>query len=281
LEEQQMATIGAADLDRPFGDQQAETGAPGRGEAHIAAIGPSSYQGSLSHKKTPEETDESAARHRRLPRQSRGLMTLNSILDAAYGLFVSYGYENVTTNRIADRAGVSIGSLYQYFADKDSIAEALVERASLQLKRELENYIRSNANMSMEEEGFRLIWIYVGFYERNQFILLELVDQCPQLYRLMDVLCPENMVLVSMSHYIEKHWDRFTDPVGVRDSLFVLSRTVFPTIRSWLRDPHPVMSRDELVKCLANLCIMYVTHERVDYAKQYCLPTGNASASAD
>ncbi|MFO0554997.1 MAG: TetR/AcrR family transcriptional regulator [Polyangiaceae bacterium] len=65
---------------------------------------------------------------RREPVLERGRDTRAAILAAAAQVFSSQGYAKGTTNRIAARAGVSIGSLYQYFPNKDSILVALLYR---------------------------------------------------------------------------------------------------------------------------------------------------------
>jgi AcrR family transcriptional regulator len=65
---------------------------------------------------------------RRTPRQARSQQRVDLILDTAADLFVEVGYESATTNSIAERAGISIGSLYRYFPDKDAILRALAER---------------------------------------------------------------------------------------------------------------------------------------------------------
>lgn len=65
---------------------------------------------------------------RKLPSQERSRLTVEAILDAAAHVFEQHGYAGGTTNRIAERAGVSIGSLYQYFPNKDAILVALTER---------------------------------------------------------------------------------------------------------------------------------------------------------
>ncbi|WP_420311832.1 TetR/AcrR family transcriptional regulator [Streptomyces sp. YS-B37] len=65
---------------------------------------------------------------RKRPRQQRSQETYDTILEAAAQLFESLGYTTATTNKIADRAGVSIGSLYQYFPNKDALLYALGER---------------------------------------------------------------------------------------------------------------------------------------------------------
>ncbi len=64
----------------------------------------------------------------REPQQARSRETFEAILQAAAQVFQRLGYAGATTNRIADRAGVSIGSLYQYFPNKDAILLALSER---------------------------------------------------------------------------------------------------------------------------------------------------------
>ncbi len=68
------------------------------------------------------------SRPRKQPRQQRSRATWDAILDAAAQLFGQMGYAATTTNKVAERAGVSIGSLYQYFPDKDALLMALAER---------------------------------------------------------------------------------------------------------------------------------------------------------
>jgi AcrR family transcriptional regulator len=61
-------------------------------------------------------------------RRARGLARIEAILDAAASEFADVGYDRATTNSIAARAGISPGSLYQYFSGKEAIADALAER---------------------------------------------------------------------------------------------------------------------------------------------------------
>ena len=65
---------------------------------------------------------------RKRPRQERSRQTVAAILDAAVQVFAKRGYAEATTTRIAERAGVSVGSLYQYFPNKDALLLALTER---------------------------------------------------------------------------------------------------------------------------------------------------------
>jgi AcrR family transcriptional regulator len=65
---------------------------------------------------------------RRKPRQVRAELTRERILTAAAHVFADHGYAAGTTNRIAERARISIGSLYQYFPNKDAILAELLIR---------------------------------------------------------------------------------------------------------------------------------------------------------
>jgi AcrR family transcriptional regulator len=65
---------------------------------------------------------------RKRPLQQRSQATVEDILTAATQVFEAHGYAAGTTNRIAERAGVSIGTLYQYFPNKEAVAVALLER---------------------------------------------------------------------------------------------------------------------------------------------------------
>lgn len=65
---------------------------------------------------------------RKLPRQQRARATCEAILEAAAHIIGREGLAGFNTNAVAARAGVSIGSLYQYFPNKDSLMAALIER---------------------------------------------------------------------------------------------------------------------------------------------------------
>jgi AcrR family transcriptional regulator len=65
---------------------------------------------------------------RKLPRQSRSKATVEAILDACRETVARRGYDGLTTHAIATRAGVSVGTLYQYFPNRDAVAGALIVR---------------------------------------------------------------------------------------------------------------------------------------------------------
>ena len=88
---------------------------------------------------------------RRRPQQRRARDTVEAVLDAVIRLLKREGSAAITTNRIAEVAGVSIGSLYQYFPDKQSIFTALHTRHVEQIDRVIQRTLVEHAASSMEE----------------------------------------------------------------------------------------------------------------------------------
>jgi len=64
---------------------------------------------------------------RKIPRQSRAQATVRAIIEATAQVLVHAGFERMTTAMVAERAGVSVGSLYQYYPNKQALAAAVVD----------------------------------------------------------------------------------------------------------------------------------------------------------
>jgi len=88
---------------------------------------------------------------RRRPKQRRARQTVEAVLDAVVRLLKREGSEAITTNRIAEVAGVSIGSVYQYFPDKRAIFTALHQRHVDQIDRMVQTKLVEHAGSSIEE----------------------------------------------------------------------------------------------------------------------------------
>lgn len=93
---------------------------------------------------------DNALTPRKRPRQKRSEATVETILDGAARILETGGLEAFNTNAVASRAGVSVGSLYQYFPGKDAVMAALVRRDSQQFSRAV-----SAANTPQPGESWR------------------------------------------------------------------------------------------------------------------------------
>jgi len=112
--------------------------------------------------------------HRRIPKQARGLQRYERILDAAANLFSENGFEVTTTNEIAARAGTSIGSVYQYFGNKEAIVAALSTRYVSALRDVTETVLGAGVNdLGTAAAADRLLDPIIAFHAQHpEFRLL-------------------------------------------------------------------------------------------------------------
>jgi len=85
------------------------------------------------------KTVRTPTKPRKVPTQERSRATVDAIIQAATYILVRSGWERLTTNAIAERAGVNIGSLYQYFPNKAAIIAELERRHVVQVRDQLAN----------------------------------------------------------------------------------------------------------------------------------------------
>src|SRR5216683_2197996 len=102
---------------------------------------------------------------RHAPKQTRGQRKVEHILRSAEALFAEVGFETATTNAIALRAGVSIGSLYQFFASKEAILEAMASRYLDQTRVAMNELLDHTAQFELESLLTRLLDVLIKLQE--------------------------------------------------------------------------------------------------------------------
>jgi AcrR family transcriptional regulator len=100
---------------------------------------------------------------RRTPAQDRSEQQIERVMGAAASLIGLNGPDNVTTTQIAELAGVSIGSLYRYFKDRDAVLEALLQRSETELLGRIKAGGLSLARDDWREAISAALEIQVGF----------------------------------------------------------------------------------------------------------------------
>lgn len=88
---------------------------------------------------------------RKQPQQQRARNVVDSILEATQLCIAEHGLLNVTTPKISEKSGVSVGSIYQYFGNKDEIIQELLRRKSEQLGLALKQIAISQEGLSLNE----------------------------------------------------------------------------------------------------------------------------------
>src|SRR6516162_1213481 len=118
---------------------------------------------------------------RKTPRQERSRATVEALLEATADILVRDGYAKLTTNRIADRAGVNIASLYQYFPGKQAILAELRRRHGDEQRAELRRVLAESHGGSLESTMRSLVSLGVAGHAREPKLHQALTEELPAL----------------------------------------------------------------------------------------------------
>ncbi len=122
---------------------------------------------------------QTALSPRKKPRQARSRSTVEAILTAAARVLVERGYAGMTTVTVAERAGVSVGSLYQYFPGKDALVAALFERHMDSVVRITEGAAQGGTGRSLEEDVESQLGALLAAKMANPRLAIALKSQVP------------------------------------------------------------------------------------------------------
>jgi AcrR family transcriptional regulator len=114
---------------------------------------------------------------RKRPTQARSIATYNRIVDAAGRVLLTSGYEQASTHRIAEAAGVSPGSVYQYFPNKDAIVQEAVDRLVASQGESLSRLVAGrmmSGHASMKSVVEATLASAEGHRELTRFVMTEL-----------------------------------------------------------------------------------------------------------
>lgn len=101
------------------------------------------------------------------------------ILDAAVRVLTTSGYAQMSTNRIAEEADVSVGSLYRYFADKDEVFEELRARATEAIMADITDAITRAAGQPPRVGVRAVVAALVAALQRHEAVIRALVNEVP------------------------------------------------------------------------------------------------------
>ncbi|MDB5975782.1 MAG: TetR/AcrR family transcriptional regulator [Nevskia sp.] len=117
---------------------------------------------------------------RKEPVQARSRLTVKAIIEATAQVLVAIGYERATTDTIAARAGVSIGTLYQYFPNKESLVTALIKNHVDEIMRTVEAALTEAADAPLESALQGLIHAGVEAHRADPALHKVLFEQVPR-----------------------------------------------------------------------------------------------------
>jgi len=166
------------------------------------------YERSFAFATRIESTEEMARkpviRPRKLATQQRSRATVDSLVEATARILVREGFDKASTNRIADVAGVSIGSLYQYFPGKEALVAAVIERHQKEIMQVVRSELAQAAALPMDEAMRKFVAVALEAHRLDPALHRVLAEQIPRVGKLekLDVFSRENFTLFRA--YLEK-----------------------------------------------------------------------------
>lgn len=195
---------------------------------------------------------------RKLPQQDRSRMTVEAILEATTHILTEEGYDKANTNRIAERAGISIGSLYQYFPNKESLMAALMEQHSNEIAALVESKLQNLFDVPPEVAIPELIRAVIAAHASNPCLHQVLNEEIPRSERPQQMQTADERIVELLRAYLTQWRDRI-HPQNFEMSVFILSRTVESLCHSAVIE-HPVfLSNNQFEQEVSNLLLLYLT----------------------
>ena len=144
---------------------------------------------------------------RKSPTQQRSQLTVAALLKATAHILVKEGYESASTNRIAAAAGVSIGSLYQYFPSKEALVAAVVDRHMQEMLELLRAAVDRVREQPVEAATRELVKVMIDAHRVDPRLHRALVEQVPRVGRLENVRAIDREAYTLIRAYLEAHRD--------------------------------------------------------------------------
>lgn len=168
------------------------------------------------------------------------------ILDAAATVLAADGYQRASTNRIAAEAGVSPGSLYRYFDDKDAIVTALSHRLAADFGAELAPVLRSALVRPREEVTPLIVGAVLDALERHASLLRAIVDRVPADEQAEALAAIRPRVFDATFHLLTLH-ARERDPERLEAAAWLIMQTTQQLTVRYVLDA-PAFPREVLVE---------------------------------
>ncbi|HKE14068.1 MAG TPA: TetR/AcrR family transcriptional regulator [Kofleriaceae bacterium] len=140
--------------------------------------------------------------------QARSQATVDAILEATAHILVTEGYDRASTNKVAARAGVSIGSLYQYFPGKEALVAALLDRHVDRMGDVLRAAFPRLAGAPVERAAVEVVRLMVAAHSVDPALHKVFVEQVPRIGKLERVQDVEREMTGLVRAYLETRRDR-------------------------------------------------------------------------
>lgn len=177
---------------------------------------------------------------RKAPRQERAKATVDAIVQAMTRVLIKSGWEAASTNRVAAEAGVSVGSLYQYFPSKEALVLAVMELHALKMTGRLQQRMAQLATATLEEAAAELTHLFIANHQTNPKLHRVLIEQVPKVGALAKLEELNRMYERLLVSYMEIH----REDLEVKD-LSLAAYVIVQAVEALCH--HAVLERQDLI----------------------------------
>ena len=197
---------------------------------------------------------------RKSPSQSRSRTTVEAIKQAARKMVATAGFSgsSTSTTLIAERAGVSIGSLYQYFPTREAIFLALFEETSAEMTVTMKKVMVRILDQSLEKGVPQVIRQLLMLYREHELVLLKMVAQIPELKLATQPVSFENMIFDTIRIAV----GQWTPGLSMRDldrRAFFLREIILGCIHRYINDAPENVTERAFIDDLSQIVLHYIS----------------------
>jgi AcrR family transcriptional regulator len=186
------------------------------------------------------------------PRQPRSIEMVHSILDAGMLIIRQEGLAAMTTNRVAERAGISIGSLYQYFAHRDNILAGIIERSMLDFVATLRQFQQGQRQLPFDVVLGNIVRVSLAYYRPYREEMRRIVRELPLLSDNGALRQIETVIMDMVRDYLLSHGGRYRLRNG-RAGLFVAINAMLLMMLKWIADEQTGIDEEDFVRAMITL----------------------------
>jgi AcrR family transcriptional regulator len=152
--------------------------------------------------------------------QERSRATVDALIEATARILVREGFDKASTNRIAEEAGVSVGSLYQYYPSKEALVAAVIDRHNQELMQVVRTALAEVAALPIEQAVRRIVSVAIDAHRLDPKLHRVLAEQIPRTGRLERVEAFNREYYGFFRDYLEGHRDELR-PLDLGVAAFV------------------------------------------------------------
>jgi AcrR family transcriptional regulator len=141
--------------------------------------------------------------------QERSQATVDALVEATARILVSEGFDKASTNRIAEKAGVSVGSLYQYFPSKEALVAAVIVRHQKELLEIARRALIEVSALPVRQAVRKLVAVAIEAHRVDPKLHRVLAEQIPRTGKLEDVEVFNRETYALFRAWLQQHREEF------------------------------------------------------------------------